>query len=128
MRTWDDETMGFHEAIADITTLLYSLEYDSSIREMIKETCGNLRLPNRMAQRPEEIGLARGLCKANTLHSPSVSKLLFHFIYLGLHLSVSPEFKILRFNLDYDIIWIVRSLEHGSKIVDPELLLQSRIL
>ena len=31
MQNWDDETMAFHEAFADITTLLYSLEYDSTI-------------------------------------------------------------------------------------------------
>jgi len=61
MRNWDDETMAFHEAFADITTLLYSIEYDSTISAIIKETGGNLGMPNRMAQRSEEIGLAKHL-------------------------------------------------------------------
>jgi hypothetical protein len=61
MRNWDDETMAFHEAFADITTLLYSIQYDSTISAIIKETGGNLGMPNRMAQRSEEIGLAKHL-------------------------------------------------------------------
>jgi len=65
LQNWDDETMAFHEAFADITTLLYVLEYDSNIREIIRETGGNLRLPNRMAQRSEEIGLAKHLSNSD---------------------------------------------------------------
>lgn len=65
LQNWDDETMAFHEAFADITTLLYVLEYDSTIREIIRETGGNLRLPNRMAQRSEEIGLAKHLSNSD---------------------------------------------------------------
>lgn len=52
------ETMAFHEAYADTTAMLYTLNHEDNLDKIIEETGGDLRQTNRLSMLAEEFGKA----------------------------------------------------------------------
>ena len=55
---WGGETMAFHEAFADSTAMLYTLNREENIDKLVEETGGDLNTTNRLTMLAEEFGKA----------------------------------------------------------------------
>lgn len=64
--SWGGETMAFHEAFADSTAMLYTLNNEANLPRIIEETGGDLSNSNRLSWLGEEFGKAIHLMNQDT--------------------------------------------------------------